>query len=215
MTDREKLSEERLREMLAAAKHGAESQTSARYRREERETVSVLTELLELRSKSLTGVTAEAEPVHSDDLAVDRFAAVMKAKLAKKRGEGRGGWDNKDECSPEFLSSLLHGHVIKGDPVDVANLAMMLHQRGETILATPNSAVHVPGAFAFTSRVPSSPPSEVSEITDEMVERSARAVCCERGYAPDEMTSHHGPRWRLYAPHARAALTAALSSKER
>jgi len=70
---------------------------------------------------------------HPDDEAVDRFAEAMKAKLAKKRGEGRGGWENKDECSAEFLSELLRGHVAKGDPVDVANLAMMLNQRGETI----------------------------------------------------------------------------------
>lgn len=73
------------------------------------------------------------QPPHPDDLAVDRFAAAMKAKLAKKRAEGRGGWQNKDDCSAEFLSELLRGHVEKGDPVDVANLAMMLHQRGERI----------------------------------------------------------------------------------
>lgn len=70
---------------------------------------------------------------HSDDLAVDRFAAAMKAKLAQKRAEGRGGWDDKDACSGEWLSRLLRGHVEKGDPVDVANFAMMLHQRGERI----------------------------------------------------------------------------------
>ncbi len=69
-----------------------------------------------------------------DDLAVDRFAAAMKAKLAKKRTEGRGGWDRKDECSAELLSRLLREHVEKGDPVDVGNLAMMLHQRGERIV---------------------------------------------------------------------------------
>lgn len=74
-----------------------------------------------------------SEPVHSDDLAVDRFAIAMKEKLAKKRKEGRGGWERKDECSSEFLSQLLREHVEKGDPVDVGNLAMMLHQRGERI----------------------------------------------------------------------------------
>jgi len=74
----------------------------------------------------------EAAP-HPDDAAVDRFAAAMKAKLAKKRADGRGGWERKDECSAEFLSDLLRGHVEKGDPLDVGNLAMMLHQRGERI----------------------------------------------------------------------------------
>lgn len=75
------------------------------------------------------------EACHPDDVAVDRFAAAMKAKLAKKRAEGRGGWDNKDDCSQLFLTSLLREHVEKGDPVDVGNLAMMLHQRGERILS--------------------------------------------------------------------------------
>lgn len=74
---------------------------------------------------------------HPDDEAVDRFAAAMKAKLSKKRSEGRGGWENKDECSADFLSDLLRGHVEKGDPVDVANLAMMLHQRDERISPVP------------------------------------------------------------------------------
>jgi hypothetical protein len=70
---------------------------------------------------------------HPDDLAVDRFAAAMKAKLAKKRDEGRGGWQDKEHCSNAFLSRLLVEHVQKGDPVDVANIAMMIHQRGESI----------------------------------------------------------------------------------
>lgn len=70
---------------------------------------------------------------HPDDLAVDRFAAAMKAKLAQKRAEGRGGWDNPDECSIEWLSELLRSHVEKADPVDVGNFAMMIHQRGGRI----------------------------------------------------------------------------------
>lgn len=70
---------------------------------------------------------------HPDNLAVDRFAAAMKAKLAKKRDEGRGGWENKEDCSNAFLSHLLFEHVQKGDPVDVGNLAMMIHQRGEAV----------------------------------------------------------------------------------
>ena len=65
-----------------------------------------------------------------DDLAVDRFAEVMKAKLAKKRTEGRGGWE---QCSPIVLSTMLREHVDKGDPVDVANFAMMLYWNGGKI----------------------------------------------------------------------------------
>lgn len=70
---------------------------------------------------------------HPDDVAVQAFAGAMKAKMARKRNEGRGGWQDKGQCSAEWLSELLRGHIGKGDPVDVANLAMMLHQRGERI----------------------------------------------------------------------------------
>ena len=66
---------------------------------------------------------------HHDDGAVDRFAIAMKAKLAAARAKGRGGWDDPAACTVEHLSDLLRGHVTKGDPVDVANFAMMLHQR--------------------------------------------------------------------------------------
>lgn len=75
-----------------------------------------------------------APSVHPDDLAVDRFAAAMKAKLAKKREEGRGGWDQPGTgIGQRTLSHMLREHVEKGDPLDVGNLAMMLHQRGEQI----------------------------------------------------------------------------------
>lgn len=69
---------------------------------------------------------------HPDDLAVDRFTVAMKAKLAKKRAEGRGGWE---AMTAEALSALLHEHVAKGDPLDVGNIAMMLHQSGQSIVA--------------------------------------------------------------------------------
>lgn len=95
----------------------------------------------ELSKRILSSIEASPDPVseHPDDLAVDRFAAAMKAKLAKKREEGRGGWESKDECSAEFLSQLLREHVEKGDPLDVGNLAMMLHQRGDAISPDPVS----------------------------------------------------------------------------
>jgi len=70
---------------------------------------------------------------HTDDIAVDRFAAAMKGKLAKKRAQGRGGWE---ECPPEDLTAMLIRHIGKGDPVDVANFAMMLHQTGNKLIAS-------------------------------------------------------------------------------
>jgi len=88
------------------------------------------------------------DPQHPDDAAVDRFATAMKSKLAKKRAEGRGGWEDKEQCGASFLSQLLREHVEKGDPLDVGNLAMMLHQRGEAILAAPQASEAVRNALA-------------------------------------------------------------------
>lgn len=65
-----------------------------------------------------------------DDFAVKRFAAAMRAKLTDKRAEGYGGWDDPAKCSVLHLRHLLRRAVRKGDPVDVGNFAMMLHQRG-------------------------------------------------------------------------------------
>lgn len=73
----------------------------------------------------------EAPPRHSDDIAVDKFAAAMKAKLAEKRSEGRSGWEDKNQCSIDYLLQLFYEQVDKGDPVDVANLSMMLWHRIE------------------------------------------------------------------------------------
>ncbi len=70
---------------------------------------------------------------HPDDEAVDRFAAELKAKLADARAKGRGGWEDKAQVSAQDLSDMLLAHVFKGDPRDVANFAMFLHQRGEGI----------------------------------------------------------------------------------
>lgn len=63
---------------------------------------------------------------HSDDRAVDEFARLMKQKMAASRAKGRGGWDDPNVCSVKSLSAMLHEHVAKGDPVDVANFCMML-----------------------------------------------------------------------------------------
>jgi hypothetical protein len=79
------------------------------------------------------GSKPETPAAHPDDLAVDRFAATMKAKLAEKREQGYGGWDDPEDCTIGWLSELLRKHVDKGDPVDVGNFAMMIHQRGGII----------------------------------------------------------------------------------
>jgi len=68
------------------------------------------------------------ENVHTDDQGVDRFAALMKAKLAASRAKGRAGWET---CTEHRLISLLHEHLEKGDMRDVAIIAMMIHLNRE------------------------------------------------------------------------------------
>jgi hypothetical protein len=69
---------------------------------------------------------------HSDDFHFDLFAACCKEKLAIARKKGRSGWDNPEVCSVEHLAELLVHHLTKGNAgtfEDIANFAMMLHQR--------------------------------------------------------------------------------------
>ena len=73
------------------------------------------------------------EQPHQDDLAVDRFAAAMKVKLAASRMKGRGGWSDPQQCAVETLAALLHADTRKtnaGAFEDIGAFAMMLHQRG-------------------------------------------------------------------------------------
>lgn len=93
----------------------------------------VLDDIKPLPDQEPAAWNAATQPQHPDYAAVDAFADKMKEKLAKKRADGRGGWEDKTQCTAELLSQLLRDHVNKGDPVDVANLAMMLSMRGEGI----------------------------------------------------------------------------------
>ncbi|NYH21429.1 hypothetical protein [Paraburkholderia bryophila] len=80
---------------------------------------------------------ADESQSHTDDLAVDTFARVMKGKLATAREKGRGGWE---QCSPVDLSRFLREHVEKGDPRDVANFCMMLWHLGAQIAPLPRAS---------------------------------------------------------------------------
>lgn len=67
-----------------------------------------------------------------------RFAKAMISKLAKKRSEGKRGWNKTPAtgwgCNVRDLERALRGHLAKGDVVDVANFCMMIwnrrHSRG-------------------------------------------------------------------------------------
>ena len=91
--------------------------------------------------KNLRSLIADSAPgeQNADDLAVDKFALAMKEKMALKAKQGRGGWNDPPQCTIQHLQRLLEDHVAKGDPVDVANLSMMLWHRGGT---TKSFAAH-------------------------------------------------------------------------
>jgi len=77
---------------------------------------------------ALAGKAAiEPQPTHADDAAIDAFAAAMKGKMAASRAKGRSGWEG---CPVAELSAMLRDHVAKGDPLDVANFAMMIWHTG-------------------------------------------------------------------------------------
>lgn len=83
------------------------------------------------RAQASEPVSAQAA-VHSDDVAVDRFALLMKQKMAAAREKGRGGWDDPEQCHPYELAELLFGHLGKGNDgnyIDIANFCMMLALR--------------------------------------------------------------------------------------
>jgi len=96
--------------------------------------ISHLEDQLQVRQQQISDLqrelhgTASQEP---DDLAVDRFAAAMKLKLAKKREDGRGGWEDPGACPPGMLQQMLAEHLAKGDPIDIGNFAMLTALRPE------------------------------------------------------------------------------------
>lgn len=148
-------------EMLRA---GCGSESPAMFRESLRretdgqKTVEMVEKIIQRNLNSYRAMLAAAPqpPVveqHTDDAAVNRFAEAMKAKLAVARDKGRGGWDDPAQCTVEYLAKLLVDHIAKGDPIDVANFAMMLHQRqaDKSVLSaaapTPTAVDHPEPAY--------------------------------------------------------------------
>jgi hypothetical protein len=143
-----------------------------------RDEIARLNELADRFSAAInemTGPTFMGEPVlpHPDNTAVDAFAVAMKAKLAEARAKGRGGWQDKDDFPQQRLSDMLRAHLAKGDPRDVANFCMFLHQRGEAIL--PADPVAQSEAVAWQQkRRPSDYPDEWRECSKEVFDMISR-----------------------------------------
>lgn len=116
--------EEKLAPAKAAREHLARSMPASSPADEE---ARLMLALVSLRRK-------HPSLVHPDQAAVRKFAAAMEGKMAWARSKGRKGWDDPQECAIEFLQQLLRGHLLKGDPVDVANFCMMLWNRGAKVV---------------------------------------------------------------------------------
>lgn len=77
--------------------------------------------------------TREYQQKTVDEEALAAFAAQMQEKLARSRAKGRDGWHDPSLCPEGRLADMLIDHLPKGNPgnfLDIAILAMMLHQRG-------------------------------------------------------------------------------------
>ncbi len=111
-----------------------------------------LLQLIRMAAAGRDAVTHQTR--HPDDEAIDHFAATMKAKMRRSREKkGRGGWQTAPSSR---LTYLLLEHLEKGDPVDVANFAMMLHQNGQSL--------HEATVYAYRKAIASVAGS--SELTD-------------------------------------------------
>lgn len=77
-------------------------------------------------------ITPAGDAALLDNHAVELFAKAMRNKLQLKREQGSAGWNDIGECTGERLAQALLESVAKGDPVDVANFAMMLFCQHES-----------------------------------------------------------------------------------
>ncbi len=111
---------------------------------------------------------------HPDDIAFDKFAIACKAKLSQARKKGRKGWDDPIVCSHKKLADLLMQHLVKGNLgtfEDIANFAMMLHQRGaspEVLAAAAKGERFTPEEHAAVTVALNQAPTVPDEITDSI-----------------------------------------------
>lgn len=172
------------------------SRTGARdrARRQLTETIAVLSDSVALLGKSHTLVRNVGTPdatqyladldafcarlfpgqvhQHPDNLAVDNFAAAMKTKLAEDRAKGLRGWSDT-RVQDKTLAEMLVGHIPKGNPgnyEDIANSAMMLHQRD----ADPRELT-----FAYRAKLSTTPTRQIRSGPCDMA-TAATAMAKER-----------------------------------
>lgn len=67
-----------------------------------------------------------------NNIFIDRFAKLMKLRMAVKRNEGMDNWYDPKECEINDIVTSFISHLTKtneGDLINIANLCMMLHER--------------------------------------------------------------------------------------
>lgn len=70
--------------------------------------------------------SVDTDDLHTDDVAVNEFAAMMKSRLADKRAAGYDGWDNAKLCDVTYLEELHRRAAANKRYLDAANFAMMV-----------------------------------------------------------------------------------------
>lgn len=112
-------------------------------RQEQREAAKVKLEreasALEYLERAREEVREFNEQYHDRELDLDSylsylFSQVVSDKLKASAEKGRGGWDDPEQTTTDFLRQCLLDHIKKGDPVDVAAFAMMLYYRGASTI---------------------------------------------------------------------------------
>lgn len=98
------------------------------------------------KAKTTGSATVTQFFVHPDNAAFEAFAIACKKKLAKARAKGYTGWNDPTQVTVQYLAEQLINHLSKGNAhnfEDIANFAMMLHQRGADpkVLAEAKDAV--------------------------------------------------------------------------
>ena len=152
------------------------------------------------------------EPQHPDDAAVDALAVLMKAKLAKQRAKGCGGWDT--DCTQERLSDLLRTHVNKGDPVDVAKFCAFLAARGEMICLTDAELINAMEAHREAEHQRLLAAAPALYVSPEQLENHTDHLESEAGrYLPARKTAVGKFTMPLYAHPAEGVPAQAFKTK--
>lgn len=114
-----------------------------------------------------------------DNAAVDRFAHAMREKLKASRAKGRDGWQDPSLCPETRLADMLVGHLPKGNPgnlIDIATLAMMLQERGADpgCLAAPLARGDLAQPWRPISEAVKGGPAIWALFRDDISERKGR-----------------------------------------